>query len=197
MVSILLKFREIEPIFDEYDHECGFQNTDIFFSIPVFSIRRYYKVEFLLFRSSSQINFPIWSPLDISSRVSQTKFESILVKIEVAPLILSFAAYLYKSKNQCLKIPTFLASNHQNLTPIDIFKPFFVLGYSINLKYQFFVKSLNFWVHGTLLTAFAAPIAVRSLVVREKLSDFSATSRDLSFHPNVLKFEPIDLWGNV
>ena len=77
------------------------------------------------------------------------KYGSILTKIEVAPPNSSFEAYLYNSKNQGLKIPTLLASNHQNLTPIDELKPFLVVVCYKTPKNWIFVKSLNFPFYGT------------------------------------------------
>ena len=83
-------------------------------------------------------------------------------------------------------IVTFLASNHQKLTPYDGLKPFLVVACFIGLKKRIFGKPLTFLFHGTPQTAAAARNAVRSLGVREKLSDFFRGSAPLQI---LLKFK--------
>ena len=53
-----------------------------------------------------------------------------------------------------VNIATFLASNHQNLTPINEFMPVLVLVHFRTLKNSIFIKSLNFTALGTPQTAF-------------------------------------------
>ena len=52
-----------------------------------------------LFRSSCLINLPFGPPSDIASRVPWPNFGPIWAKIEVAPPICNFEAYLYDPKN--------------------------------------------------------------------------------------------------
>ena len=53
--------------------------------------------------------------------------------------------------------------------------------HTIRVKIAIFVKSLNFLIHGTLLTAFRAAKPQWNAKVREKLSDSLGICRDLSF----------------
>ena len=66
----------------------------------------------------------------------------------------------------------FLASNHQNVTPIDELISFVVVAYSITIKNEIFVKSLNFLFHGTPQTAVRGAKHRSEVRVRQKLSDF-------------------------
>ena len=51
-----------------------------------------------------------------------------------------------------------MASNNQNSTYFDEIKQIMGLPYSMNLQNWISVKSLNFAIHGTPLTAFRAAI---------------------------------------
>ena len=50
-------------------------------------------------------------------------------------------------------IASFLASNHQPITPTDELNSFLEVVYSKPIKNEIFVKSLNFLFHGTPQTA--------------------------------------------
>ena len=82
-----------------------------------------------------------------------------------------------------------MASNHQNLTPIKGLVSFLVVVYIITLKNSIFVKSLNFEVHGTPLTADAARNAVWISKVREKLSDLTEIEFLMVLIYNISKYD--------
>ena len=70
------------------------------------------------------------------------------------------------------KYSYFLASNHQNLTPIEELKSFLVVYTLEPSKIQFFVKSLNSIVHGTPQTAIRAAIRRSELTSTWKIERY-------------------------
>ena len=64
-------------------------------------------------------------------------------------------------------------------------------------KNEFFVKPLNFLIHGTLQTAFRGAKRQWEFWLRQKLSDTSGIWRDLDFDPNSEIFAFFSYFGQV